>query len=590
MCSDVGGGKGALLAVLMVGVIYFFFVHDRIDYSFLPWNSRTETGQAWDDLIAQQAASSIDIEITAAELFPAPPSSNVAEGSAIKPPDEDQLDEWVKKVKLSHEYDSVENSSDKWLEEMKFFVDFRTREEQQWLSLEAKLNDLYGWYNGFYNEMLQSKLHINTMHEAPPAPPPPPMQPPLSDAAVQAVEVEEIDALEPEEGFTNKELAEKFRTNDTMQLLQVASQLGKKIAAQEKSIAFVRSQIKTFDRSHKDQTAQLNKARQEKLSNCEDDAEARRQVFLELHNFLDSIFQQMSEGLEAARVEALRIRNSPTDSRTADQEIAELKDYWKRRDPRMSHLLAQVMPEARNRDWELQRLNSTMAELQQRAKDIDSLLKTTGDVAKALMAIFDGIFTNERSLRRAGELLQECQLNLDTFKNEFEMTMKQKDLAVQIVQLAGGLAGVNHGLHPTAQKTLDGLAMELQELDGLDADVQKQAHDFKALILEEKDLRGTVNTVVAFVNDCSRRVQGTDLTITAGKAKIMNYYAIHKVFRGTADGIPEQLHRLDTNNPHPPVSVPEVKYDIKRAQEDVSMRHWWRASPPPPALPSYLGR
>lgn len=47
--------------------------------------------------------------------------------------------------------------------------------------------------------------------------------------------------------------------------------------------------------------------------------------------------------LQAARVEALQIRNSPTDSRTAAEEVSAMRVYLSRRDPSLSHMLAQVM-------------------------------------------------------------------------------------------------------------------------------------------------------------------------------------------------------------------------------------------------------
>jgi hypothetical protein len=46
------------------------------------------------------------------------------------------------------------------------------------------------------------------------------------------------------------------------------------------------------------ETAALDKMRDARLPKCEDDMRQRRQVLLELHTFLDSIFQHMSEALE----------------------------------------------------------------------------------------------------------------------------------------------------------------------------------------------------------------------------------------------------------------------------------------------------
>lgn len=74
--------------------------------------------------------------------------------------------------------------------------------------------------------------------------------------------------------------------------------LNKRITSEEQSIAFIRNKIRGFVKAHGGHAKSINDAKQDKLGKCEDDTEIRRQTFLELHTFLDSIFQHMSEGLE----------------------------------------------------------------------------------------------------------------------------------------------------------------------------------------------------------------------------------------------------------------------------------------------------
>ena len=56
--------------------------------------------------------------------------------------------------------------------------------------------------------------------------------------------------------------------------------------------------------------------------------------------------------------------------------------------------------------------------------------------------------------------------------------MKQKDLAYKIVQLAGGLADISMQ-NMDSKKTVDGLAVQLHNLDSVDEDVKHEAQDFK---------------------------------------------------------------------------------------------------------------
>ena len=144
--------------------------------------------------------------------------------------------------------------------------------------------------------------------------------------------------------------------------------------------------------------------------------------------------------------------------------------------------------------------------------------------------------------------------------------MKQKDLAYKIVQLAGGLADISMQ-NMDSKKTVDGLAVQLHNLDSVDEDVKSEAQDFKvarqllprfnsshknlSLMLDcllpqprrflspswplrthrtvlrsqgvvetERTLAGVVQDVVTFVNGCSKLVKSADLTMTSGKAKV----------------------------------------------------------------------
>ena len=55
--------------------------------------------------------------------------------------------------------------------------------------------------------------------------------------------------------------------------------------------------------------------------------------------------------------------------------------------------------------------------------------------------------------------------------------MKQKDLAYKIVQLASGLADIS--MQKMDKKTIDGLAVQLHNLDDVDEDVKSEAESFK---------------------------------------------------------------------------------------------------------------
>lgn len=55
--------------------------------------------------------------------------------------------------------------------------------------------------------MLASKMHVNTMHEAPPAPPPAPEE--LSPSASNVPELKEVDALIEDEEKNHQDIAAK---------------------------------------------------------------------------------------------------------------------------------------------------------------------------------------------------------------------------------------------------------------------------------------------------------------------------------------------------------------------------------------------
>lgn len=59
-----------------------------------------------------------------------------------------------------------------------------------------------------------------------------------------------------------------------------------------------------------------------------------------------------------------------------------------------------------------------------------------------------------------------------------QVTMKQRDVAYKLVQLANGLASVKDNLH-TSMQTVEGVAQGMQSLDGLDEEVKREAQAFK---------------------------------------------------------------------------------------------------------------
>ena len=62
----------------------------------------------WDEQIARQAAATLDLEVTAAELFPSPPAAKSVHNSfevilnITGPENITDLDDWIKKVKLGY--------------------------------------------------------------------------------------------------------------------------------------------------------------------------------------------------------------------------------------------------------------------------------------------------------------------------------------------------------------------------------------------------------------------------------------------------------------------------------------------------------
>jgi hypothetical protein len=58
------------------------------------------------------------------------------------------------------------------------------------------------------------------------------------------------------------------------------------------------------------------------------------------------------------------------------------------RSPEMSHLLARLVPEARDRAAGLAHLNVTLIVVQQKAADIDGLMDAVGGVARTMIPAF----------------------------------------------------------------------------------------------------------------------------------------------------------------------------------------------------------
>ena len=54
----------------------------------------------WDDQIAREAAATLEMDVTASELFPSPPAArSVSHRDILEPPENiTELDDWVKKV------------------------------------------------------------------------------------------------------------------------------------------------------------------------------------------------------------------------------------------------------------------------------------------------------------------------------------------------------------------------------------------------------------------------------------------------------------------------------------------------------------
>eukprot|EP00873_Tetraselmis_striata_P041538 jgi/Tetstr1/461802/TSEL_006889.t1 len=175
MCVERGAARGGLLLLLSSAAVYMLFVHDRVDYTLLPWNrtgSPTADGghKSWDEEMAEEVASSLDMRVSAAELFPQQlAAQHAAVGMLEEPPGEEgELEEWVKQVrKTKQEMMLNDTLADKWQQEVDFFAGLRTEQDAEWMQLERRLNALYGWYTDFYAAMLESKLHVNSMHVAP---------------------------------------------------------------------------------------------------------------------------------------------------------------------------------------------------------------------------------------------------------------------------------------------------------------------------------------------------------------------------------------------------------------------------------------
>mmetsp|Transcript_38372 Transcript_38372/g.98098 ORF Transcript_38372/g.98098 Transcript_38372/m.98098 type:complete len:605 (+) Transcript_38372:180-1994(+) len=604
MCVERGAARGGLLLLLSSAAVYMLFVHDRVDYTLLPWNrtgSPTADGghKSWDEEMAEEVASSLDMRVSAAELFPEQlAAQHAAVGMLEEPPGEEgELEEWVKQVRKTKQEMMLNNTlADKWQQEVDFFAGLRTEQDAEWMQLERRLNALYGWYTDFYAAMLASKLHVNSMHVAPEpgeaTPEPTDASEAVLNGAMAAVGAggEGTEELQPLlEPSVAEQLTETFNVSDTSDLLARASALSSAIDAKHRSISFVRQQLKGYRKQHKADGAVLDKLQTERFPHCESSLQERRQVLLELHTFLDSIFKHMSDALEAARVEALRIRNSPHDNRPAQEEVLDLQDKMAQRSPEISHMLARVVPEARDRAAHLKRLDVTLIDLEQRAAEVDGLMSNVGNTAGALVRAFKATFQHANNLSQSLSLMEECRKELEGFADSFEQVMKQEAVATGIVRLAGELDELRDALHPVARETVAGLALQLQSLDRLDRTVVEEVHQFRKMMKAEKRLHDGAAKASAYPATCRQYVRAADLALTSGRAMIMKYYAAHGLYHDASDGIPDGLRHLDTHDPHPPSAAREVKYDYQEAAADVSLRFWWRASPPPPPLSPSMG-
>mmetsp|Transcript_28852 Transcript_28852/g.68934 ORF Transcript_28852/g.68934 Transcript_28852/m.68934 type:complete len:588 (+) Transcript_28852:236-1999(+) len=582
MGVELKGNQSTVLALLLVAVFYFLFVHENIDFGFLPWNHRIGK-QTWDELIAHQASE--PFQNSTSDFREAHVFAGTAEGAVLRPPRQDeQLASWVQENRAHQETKPLSVSGGStWEEEAIFFIELRRKQEATWLENERRLNSLYGWFNGFYNAMLSSKQAANSMHDAPSPQPTAPAEEAPDRGGTQAFaaerRAEEAPAADPPPGSN--------ALNDTSKLLAAASQLSTRIQAEQESISFVKGRIREFQAAHKEQLQSLGDARRTQLARCERGAERRRMLFIELHGFMDIVFQRLSEDLEAARIAALRIRNSPSDNRTATQETSEVQELLDQRDPRITQALAKVLDEARVRERTLAELKASVELLQQQARDADGLMESMHRIEADLVETFQGFFRSENALEHATELLRRCSVDLEAFQEDFEVTLKQKDVATEIVHLASTLDGVSSALHPAAKATLEGLAVQLQELGTLDERVRSQAAVFKELITSESLLASEADVVKSFSDTCEKMVGGLDLAISSGRAKMMQYYAAHHIYKETADGIPAELKHLEGGQPPKP-RARKVDYAYQASAASAGRRPWWRGSPPPPPLPAYL--